>query len=188
MAVVVAAVESVAIESAAIVNAAKVSAVIVSAAMVSAARWRAREEDLDEAAASAATSVGGTSLGAPVSRLALSGRPPRPLLMRIACSISLSYNVRVHSRPAGGRAGSFQRVSVARLWVARLWVARLWVARLWVARLLVVAPIIPKRTMKSLPQSVSGTMYKSKRSQIPIQISTPETIETEASSTARGSK
>ena len=178
MAVVVAAVESVAIESAAIVNAAKVSAVIVSAAMVSAARWRAREEDLDEAAASAATSVGGTSLGAPVSRLALSGRPPRPLLMRIACSISLSYNVRVHSRPAGGRAGSCQRVSVTRLWVARL----------WVARLLVVAPIIPKRTMRSLPQSVSGTMYKSKRSQIPIQISTPETIETEASSTARGSK
>ena len=178
MAVVVAAVESVAIESAAIVSAAKVSAVIVSAAMVSAARWRARGEDLDEAAASAATSVGGTSLGAPVSRLALSGRPPRPLLMRIACSISLSYNVRVHSRPAGGRAGSCQRVSVARLWVARL----------WVARLLVVAPIIPKRTMRSLPQSVSGTMYKSKRSQIPIQISTPETIETEASSTARGSK
>ena len=178
MAVVVAAVESVAIESAAIVNAAKVSAVIVSAAMVSAARWRARGEDLDEAAASAATSVGGTSLGAPVSRLALSGRPPRPLLMRIACSISLSYNVRVHSRPAGGRAGSCQRVSVTRLWVARL----------WVARLLVVAPIIPKRTMRSLPQSVSGTMYKSKRSQIPIQISTPETIETEASSTARGSK
>ena len=178
MAVVVAAVESVAIVSAAIVSAAKVSAVIVSAAMVSAARWRARGEDLDEAAASAATSVGGTSLGAPVSRLALSGRPPRPLLMRIACSISLSYNVRVHSRPAGGRAGSCQRVSVARLWVARL----------WVARLLVVAPIIPKRTMRSLPQSVSGTMYKSKRSQIPIQISTPETIETEASSTARGSK
>ena len=178
MAVVVAAVESVAIESAAIVNAAKVSAVIVSAAMVSAVRRRARGEDLDEAAASAATSVGGTSLGAPVSRLALSGRPPRPLLMRIACSISLSYNVRVHSRPAGGRAGSCQRVSVARLWVARL----------WVARLLVVAPIIPKRTMRSLPQSVSGTMYKSKRSQIPIQISTPETIETEASSTARGSK
>ena len=178
MAVVVAAVESVAIGSAAIVNAAKVSAVIVSAAMVSAARWRARGEDLDEAAASAATSVGGTSLGAPVSRLALSGRPPRPLLMRIACSISLSYNVRVHSRPAGGRAGSCQRVSVTRLWVARL----------WVARLLVVAPIIPKRTMRSLPQSVSGTMYKSKRSQIPIQISTPETIETEASSTARGSK
>jgi hypothetical protein len=178
MAVVVAAVESVAIVNAAIVSAAKVSAVIVSAAMVSAARWRARGEDLDEAAASAATSVGGTSLGAPVSRLALSGRPPRPLLMRIACSISLSYNVRVHSRPAGGRAGSCQRVSVARLWVARL----------WVARLLVVAPIIPKRTMRSLPQSVSGTMYKSKRSQIPIQISTPETIETEASSTARGSK
>ena len=183
MAVVVAAVESVAIVNAAIVSAAKVSAVIVSAAMVSAVRRRARGEDLDEAAASAATSVGGTSLGAPVSRLALSGRPPRPLLMRIACSISLSYNVRVHSRPAGGRAGSFQRVSVARLWVARLWVARL-----WVARLLVVAPIIPKRTMRSLPQSVSGTMYKSKRSQIPIQISTPETIETEASSTARGSK
>ena len=178
MAVVVAAVESVAIVSAAIVSAAKVSAVIVSAAMVSAARRRARGEDLDEAAASAATSVGGTSLGAPVSRLALSGRPPRPLLMRIACSISLSYNVRVHSRPAGGRAGSCQRVSVTRLWVARL----------WVARLLVVAPIIPKRTMRSLPQSVSGTMYKSKRSQIPIQISTPETIETEASSTARGSK
>ena len=178
MAVVVAAVESVAIVNAAIVSAAKVSAVIASAAMVSAARWRAGGEDLDEAAASAATSVGGTSLGAPVSRLALSGRPPRPLLMRIACSISLSYNVRVHSRPAGGRAGSCQRVSVTRLWVARL----------WVARLLVVAPIIPKRTMRSLPQSVSGTMYKSKRSQIPIQISTPETIETEASSTARGSK
>ena len=113
MAVVVAAVESVAIVNAAIVSAAKVSAVIASAAMVSAARWRAGGEDLDEAAASAATSVGGTSLGAPVSRLALSGRPPRPLLMRIACSISLSYNVRVHSRPAGGRAGSCQRVSVA---------------------------------------------------------------------------
>jgi len=104
-------------------------------------------EEIDEAAAFAVTSVGGTSLRAAVSRLALSGRPPRPLLMRIACSLSLSESVRVQSRP-----------------------------------------IIPKRTMSSLPQSVSGTMYKSIRSQIPIQISTPETIETDASSTARGSK
>ena len=44
-------------------------------------------EEIDDAAASAATSVGGTSLRAAVSRLALSGLPPRPLLMRIACSI-----------------------------------------------------------------------------------------------------
>ena len=95
--------------SAAIVSAAIVvvsaAIVVVSAAIVSAARWRAGY--LDDADAAASTSVGGTSLGAPVSRLALSGRPPRPLLMRIACSISLSYSVRVHSRPAGGRAGSW---------------------------------------------------------------------------------